>query len=72
MIAIVALILLAVMLLALCVAIGIISIIVMIDDRRGVRSRLVTDRRLTRAEAVSRHILGVGARNEEKGTNENA
>lgn len=67
MIVIVALILLAVMLLAICVAIGVISIIVMIDDRRGIRSRLVTDRRPTRAEAISRQILGVGARSEEKG-----
>lgn len=67
MIAIVALVLLAVMLLALCVAIGVVSIIVMIDDRRGIRSRLVTDRRLTRAEAISRQVLGVGAHNEEEG-----
>ena len=72
MIAIVTLILLAVMLLALCVAIGVISIIVMIDDRRGIRSRVVTDRRPTRAEVISRQILGVGVPSEEKGTDEHA
>lgn len=53
---------LAALLLILCAAIGVISIIVVIDDHRGSRSRSLTDRSPTRAEATARQILGVGAR----------
>ena len=60
-----ALISLAALLLILCAAIGVISIIVVIDDHRGSRSRSLTDRSPTRAEAAARQILGVGARIEE-------
>lgn len=63
----VALILLVATLLALFVAIGVVSIVVAIDDRRGSRSRTLTDRALTRAEATTRRILGVGARNGHEG-----
>jgi hypothetical protein len=63
----VALILLVTTLLALFMAIGVVSIVVAIDDRRGRRSRTLTDRTLTRAEATTRRILGVGARNAHEG-----
>jgi hypothetical protein len=59
----VALIFLAVILLGLCVAIGVISIIVVIDDHRGSRSGAMTDRSPTRPEATARRILGSGSRN---------
>lgn len=63
----VALILLVATLLVLFVAIGVVSIVVAIDDRRASRSRTLTDRTLTRAEATTRRILGVGARNAHEG-----
>lgn len=62
MIIIAALILLTATLLVLCAAIGVISIIVVIDDHRSSRSRACTDRTPTHAEAATRRILGVGAR----------
>ena len=63
----VALILLVATLLVLFVAIGVLSIVVAIDDRRGSRSRPLTERTLTRAEATTRRILGLGARNANEG-----
>jgi hypothetical protein len=63
----VALILLVATLVVLFVAIGVVSIVVAIDDRRGSRSRTLTDRTLTRAEVTTRRILGVGARNAHEG-----
>jgi hypothetical protein len=60
----VVLILLAVILLGLCAAIGVISIIVVIDDHRGSRSGARPDRSPTRPEATARRILGAGSRNE--------
>jgi len=63
----VTLILLAVILLALCGAIGVISIIVVIDDRRGRHSKAPADRSPTRPEATARRILGAGARNDREG-----
>jgi hypothetical protein len=63
----VALILLVATLLVLFAAIGVVSIVVAIDDRRGSRSRTLTDRTLARAEATTRRILGVGAHNANEG-----
>ena len=67
MIIIAALILLTATLLVLCAAIGVISIIVVIDDHRSRRARACVDRTPTRADATTRRILGVGARNGHEG-----
>jgi len=63
---------LVVVMLLLGMAIGVLSIIVMIDSFRGDRSKSLTEPPPTYAEATTRRILGVSVRDERKGANESA
>ncbi len=61
---------LVVVMLLLGAAIGVLSIIVMIDSFRGDRSKSLTDPPPTHAETTARRVLGVSVRHGNPGPNE--